>query len=156
MDQKYIYASSRTRNTQPKVYRFFRANANLAAHMNVGVALAGVTSFGKPVPDYKGFVYAVTQTGAQLTHRQIVWSSESANANVGASNNTYSSSATINWMTSFYYEPFSDTLYFLGSEVATTRAIMYANVGLRYGTLLVHLPTQLVYKEINRITQALQ
>jgi hypothetical protein len=128
MDQKYIYASSRTRNTQPKVYRFFRANANLAAHMNVGVALAGVTSFGKPVPDYKGFVYAVTQTGAQLTHRQIVWSSESANANVGASNNTYSSSATINWMTSFYYEPFSDTLYFLGSEVATTRAIIYANV----------------------------
>jgi hypothetical protein len=128
MDQKYIYASSRTRNAQPKVYRFFRANANLAAHMNVGTALAGVTSFGKPVPDYKGFVYAVTQSGAQAVHRQIVWSSESANANVGASNNTYSSGATINWMTSFYYEPFSDKLYFLGTELATTRAIVYANV----------------------------
>ena len=130
MDQKYIYASSRTRNAQPKVYRFFRANANLAAHMNVGSALSAVTNFGKPVPNYKGFVYAVTQNGAQVTGvaRQIVWDSECANANVGATNNQYSAATTLNWMTSFYYEPFTDKLYYLTSEVATTRAIVYANV----------------------------
>lgn len=130
MDQKYIYASSRTRNLQPKVYRFWRANANLAAHMNVGVALAAVTNFGKPVPNYKGFVYAVTQHGAQAAgvSRQIVWDSECANANVGATNNQYSAATTLNWMTSFYYEPFTDKLYYLTSEVATTRALVYANV----------------------------
>jgi len=132
MDNKYIYAASRTRSTQPKVYRFFRANANLAAHHNVGSALAAVTSFGRPVPDYKGFFYAVTQQGAQTTgsgvSRQIVWSSEAANANVGASNNQYSSGSTVNWQTAFYYEYNNDTLYFFTNEAGTGRTIIYANV----------------------------
>lgn len=132
MDQKYIYASSRTRSTQPKVYTFWRANANLAAHYNVGSALAATTSFGRPVPDYKGFFYAVTQQGAQTTGsgvtRQIVWSSEAANANVGASNNTYSSATTINWQSSFYYEYNTDTPYFFTNEAGTGRTVIYGNV----------------------------
>lgn len=133
MDQKYIYAASRTRSTQPKIYTFFRANGNLSAHLNVGTALAAVTCFGKPTPDYKGFVYAVTQQGAQTTGsgvvRQIVWSAEAANANVGASNNTYSSSGTINWQQSFWYEYNSDAMYYFSKEAATApRYIQYANV----------------------------
>jgi hypothetical protein len=132
MDQKYVYASSRSRNVLPKLYRFWRANANLAAHMNCGAALAATTSFGKPVPDYKGFVYAVTQLGAQTSGsgvmRQIVWDSESANANVGASNNQYSAAVTSAWQSSFYYEPTIDTMYFITNEAATTRSIIYSNV----------------------------
>lgn len=132
MDQRFIYASSRNRNVQPKVYTFFRANANLALHLNVGSALAAATGFGRPVPDYKGFVYAVTQQGAQTTGsgvtRQIVWSAEAANANVGASNNTYSSATTVNWQTSFYYEYNNDVLYFFTNEAGTGRTIIYANV----------------------------
>ena len=132
MDQKYVYASSRTRNVQPKVYRFWRANANLAAHMNVGAALAAATSFGKPVPDYKGFVYAVTQLGAQTSGsgvaRQIVWDAESANANVGAANQAFSSVYTSASMGSFYYEPTIDTLYFFSQIAATSTSVIYSNV----------------------------
>jgi hypothetical protein len=132
MDQKYIYASSRNRNVQPKVYTFFRANGNLAAHYNVGTALAAVTSFGRPVPDYKGFFYAVTQQGAQTTGsgvaRQIVWSSEAANANVGAANQAFSSAVTVNWQHSFYYEYNNDVLYFFSNEAGTGRTVVYTNV----------------------------
>lgn len=128
MDQKYIYASSRTRSTQPKVYTFFRANGNLSAHLNVGSALSGVTCFGRPVPDFKGFVYAVTQSGAQAVHRQIVWNSEAANANVGASNNAFTAAAGINWQSSFYYEYNNDTLYFFTNENGTGRTVIYGNV----------------------------
>ena len=132
MDQKYIYASSRTRSTQPKIYTFWRANGNLSAHLNVGSALAAVTSFGKPTPDYRGFVYAVTQQGAQTTgsgvSRQVVWSAEAANANVGASNNTFSSVSTVNWQTAFYYEPMTTTMYFFSIEGVTTRYSVYSNV----------------------------
>jgi hypothetical protein len=132
MDQKYIYCSSRTRSTQPKVYIFARANNNLMKHMNVGSALAAVTSFGKPVPDYKGFVYAVTQQGAQTTgsgvSRQIVWNSEAANANVGTTNNAYSAATTVNWQTSFYYEYVNDRLFFITNQIGTGVFIEYANV----------------------------
>ena len=128
MDQKYIYCSSRTRSTQPKVYIFARANNNLMKHMNVGSALAGVTAFGKPVPDYKGFVYAVTQPGPQAVSRQIVWSSEAANANVGTTNNAYSGAATINWQLSFYYEYLNDRLFFITNQAGTGVFIEYANV----------------------------
>lgn len=132
MDQKYIYASSRTKNTQPKIYTFWRANGNLAAQYNVGAALAAVTSFGRPVPDYKGFFYAVTQQGSQTTgsgvSRQIVWSSEAANANVGASNNAFSSQSTLNWATNFFYEYNSDQLFFISSEATIGRVVAYANV----------------------------
>ena len=125
MDQKYIYAVSRNRNTQPKIYRFWRANGNLAAHMNVGSALGAVTNFGRPVPDYKGFVYAVTQHGAQGqgsgTARQIVWSSESANANVGVANQNFSTSTNQPWQTSFYYEVNTDRMYFFTNENGTGR-----------------------------------
>ena len=128
MDQKYIYCSSRTRSTQPKVYIFARANNNLMKHMNVGSALAGVTAFGKPVPDYKGFVYAVTQPGPQAVSRQIVWNSEAANANVGTTNNAYSGAATINWQLSFYYEYLNDRLFFITNQAGTGVFIEYANV----------------------------
>jgi hypothetical protein len=128
MDQKYIYCSSRTRSLQPKVYIFARANNNLMKHMNVGSALAGVTAFGKPVPDYKGFVYAVTQPGPQLVSRQIVWSSEAANANVGTTNNAYAGAATINWQLSFYYEYLNDRLFFITNQAGTGVFIEYANV----------------------------
>jgi len=128
MDQKYIYCSSRTRSTQPKVYIFARANNNLMKHMNVGSALAGVTAFGKPVPDYKGFVYAVTQPGPQAVSRQIVWDSEAANANVGTTNNAYSGAATINWQLSFYYEYLNDRLFFITNQAGTGVFIEYANV----------------------------
>jgi len=132
MDQKYIYCSSRTRSTQPKVYIFARANNNLMKHMNVGSALAAVTSFGKPVPDYKGFVYAVTQQGAQTTgsgvSRQIVWNSEAANANVGTTNNAYSAASTVNWQTSFYYEYVNDRLFFITNQIGNGIFIEYANV----------------------------
>jgi len=132
MDQKWIYASSRTRSTQPKVYAFFRANGNLAAHYNVGTALAAATNFGRPVPDYKGFFYAVTQQGTQTNGtgvtRQIVWNSEAANANVGSANQTYSSATTVNWQTSFYYEYNNDTLYFFANEAGTGRITIYSNV----------------------------
>jgi len=129
MDQKYIYCSSRTRSTQPKVYIFARANNNLMKHMNVGSALAAVTSFGKPVPDYKGFVYAVTQCGnSQSVSRQIVWDSEAANANVGTTNNAYSGAATVNWQLSFYYEYLNDRLFFITNQAGTGVFIEYANV----------------------------
>jgi hypothetical protein len=132
MDNKYIYAGSRTRSTQPKVYRFFRANGNLAAHMNVGSAFGAVTSFGRPMPDYKGFVYAVNQHGAHSAGsgnmRQVVWSAECANANVGAANNTYSTSTNLPWQATFYYEYNTDTNYFFTNENGTGRTIIYANV----------------------------
>ncbi len=129
MDQKYIYASNRTRSTQPKVYIFARANNNLMKHMNVGAALAGVTSFGKPVPDYKGFFYAVTQSGAQAVHRQIVWNSEAANANVGTANNTYNTGANpVNHQLSFYYEYVNDRLFFITNQQGTTIFIEYPNI----------------------------
>ena len=132
MDQKYIYASSRNRSTQPKIYTFWRANGNLSAHLNVGSALAAVTNFGRPMPDYKGFVYAVTQHGAQGqgsgVSRQIVWSSEAANANVGTTNNTFSSVTNQPWQTSFYYEYNTDRMYFFTNENGTGRTIIYSNV----------------------------
>ena len=132
MDQKYIYAASRVRNVQPKVYTFFRANGNLSAHLNVGTALAAVTNFGRPMPDYKGFVYAVTQHGAQGAGsgvaRQIVWSSEAANANVGASNNAFSTVTNLPWQQSFYYEPNTDRMYFFVNENGTGRTVIYSNV----------------------------
>ena len=128
MDQKYIYASSRTRSTQPKIYIFARANNNLMKHMNVGSALAGVTCFGKPVPDYKGFFYGATQSGAQAVARQIVWDSEAANANVGASNNTFSAGSTSTWQTSFYYEYVNDRLFFITNQAGTGGFTEYANV----------------------------
>lgn len=130
MDQKYIYCSSRTRATLPKIYIFSRANNNLMKHMNVGSALAAVTGFGRPVPDYKGFVYAVTQHGAQAAgvSRQIVWNSEAANANVGASNNTYSSASTLNWQTAFYYDYIDDKIFFITNQAGTGVFVEYANV----------------------------
>ena len=131
MDQKWIYASSRTRSTTPKLYTFWRANANLANQYTTA-ALAAVSSYGKPVPDYKGFVYVVTQQGGQTAAqgniRQIVYSSEAANANVGATNNAFSGVGTINWAANFFYEYNNDQLYFISSEVATGRMVAYANV----------------------------
>jgi hypothetical protein len=85
MDQRFIYATSRTKNVQPKIYVFHRANNNLNAHLNAGPTLTGSTVFSTPVPDYKGFVYSVNLPGStsSVTIRQIVWASDAANANVG-------------------------------------------------------------------------
>lgn len=132
MDQKWIYATSRTRSTTPKLYTFWRANGNLANQYTTAAALAAATSYGKPMPDYKGFVYTVTQQGAQTTgsgvFRQVVYNSEAANANVGTTNNNFTSTGTINWQASFYYEYNSDSLFFITNEVGVGRIVSYANV----------------------------
>ena len=132
MDQKWIYASNRVRSTTPKLYTFWRANANLANQYTTAAALAAASAYAKPMPDYKGFVYVVTQQGAQTTGsgtiRQVVYSSEAANANVGTTNNAFTASGTVNWQASFYYEYNSDALYFLTNEAGTGRIVSYANV----------------------------
>jgi hypothetical protein len=131
MDQKWIYATSRTRSTTPKLYTFWRANANLANQYTT-TALPAVTSFGKPIPDNKGFVYVVTQHGAAVSAqgnlRQIVYNSEAANANVGATNNSFSLVSTVTYACSFLYEYNNDQLYFISTETAGGRIIAYANV----------------------------
>lgn len=132
MDQKWIYATSRTRSTTPKLYTFWRANGNLANQYTTAAALAAATSYGKPMPDYKGFVYTVTQQGAQTTgsgtFRQVVYSSEAANANVGTTNNAFSATGTINWQANFYYEYNSDLLFFITNEAGVGRVVLYGNV----------------------------
>jgi hypothetical protein len=132
MDQKYIYCSNRTRNTGPKIYIFARANNNLMKQMNVGALLAAASGFGKPTPDYKGFVYSAVQQGAQTTGsgnvRLIVWNSEAANANVGATNTVYTISGTVNWQHTFYYEYVNDRLFLFVNQAGTGAFIEYANV----------------------------
>lgn len=133
MDNKYIYASNRTTSTTPKMYRFWRANGNLSSHMLANTALAAASAFGKPVPDYKGFVYAIIQQGSQSTGsgriRQTVWYAESANANTGLASNDLSASGTINSQAAFYYDPNTEGLYtFL--NIATTNGLIY-----RYGNV---------------------
>lgn len=134
MDQKYIYASSRVSNVQPKVYLFWRANGNLASQMNVGSALSAATGFGRPLPDYKGNFYVHTTPGtaaAQVT-RMIVYNSEAANANVGAANTTNpvrtGSVAMNNDQFGWWRDPNSDRLFLFTNAAGTTYIHEYGNV----------------------------
>jgi hypothetical protein len=134
MDQRFIYATSRTKNVQPKIYVFHRANNNLNAHLNAGPTLTGSTVFSTPVPDYKGFVYSVNLPGStsSVTIRQIVWASDAANANVGLANiNNPIYTGTTNYQNfqgRFWYEYNSDRLYMIGNYGGTGYIWEYANV----------------------------
>jgi hypothetical protein len=71
MDNKNIYASSRTANARPQVYTIDRATGNVFfgnTYTPAGSA-SQVSIWGTPVPDYTGNVYAhllnTTQTGSQ-------------------------------------------------------------------------------------------
>ena len=134
MDQRFIYATSRTKNVQPKIYVFHRANNNLNAHLNAGPTLTGSTVFSTPVPDYKGFVYSVNLPGStsSVTIRQIVWASDAANANVGLANiNNPIYTGTTNYQNfqgRFWYEYNSDRLYMIGNYSGTGYIWEYANV----------------------------
>ena len=135
MDQKYIYAASRNSNVQPKTYLFWRANANLAAHMNVGSALPLATGFGRPLPDYKGNFYVHTapgNAGATQTTRIIVFQSEAANANVGAANTTNptrtGAAALNNDQYGWWRDPNSDRLFLFTNLAGTGYIHEYGNV----------------------------
>ena len=135
MDQKYVYVSSRNSNVQPKTYLFWRANANLATHMNVGTALPLATGFGRALPDYKGNFYVHTtpgNAGATQTTRMIVFQSEAANANVGAANTTNpvrtAAAALNNDQYGWWRDPNSDRLFLFTNAAGTGYIHEYANV----------------------------
>lgn len=65
IDQKYVYATSRTASTTPSVYMISRSAFTVnAGAATLGTAVTVATGFGTPVPSYTGTVYVATQSGS--------------------------------------------------------------------------------------------
>jgi hypothetical protein len=65
IDQKYVYAVSRTASTTPSVFMINRSTfAVNAGAATLGTAVTVATGFGTPVPSYTGTVYVATQAGS--------------------------------------------------------------------------------------------
>ena len=64
IDEKYVYASSRTASTAPNCYVLSRSSFSLSYTYTLATSLLTVASgFGTPVPDYQGNIYLRSTTG---------------------------------------------------------------------------------------------
>jgi len=63
IDQKYVYAVSRTALLSPQCYAINRALFVTSSTYVLGTPLTVASGFGVPVPDYQGSVYLATQGG---------------------------------------------------------------------------------------------
>lgn len=72
LDQKNIYASSRTALTSPQCYIIDRATFALSQIYTVTSATTVATGFGTPTPDYQGNVYIATQAGSIVAQTLLI------------------------------------------------------------------------------------
>ena len=124
IDNKYVYAATRTALIAPTVYMINRATSTVnAGSYTLGTTLSAASGYGKPVPDYLGKVYVATQ-GGTLSAQTMRISSFTADDGVqvaGVINPrvTGSSSVTPDSPTSFYIDYASGRIYLAVGFAAT-------------------------------------
>jgi hypothetical protein len=72
IDNKYVYAVSRTASTTPTCYMINRSTfAVNAGAYTLGTAITAASGFGTPMPSYTGTVYVATQPGTVANTMRI-------------------------------------------------------------------------------------
>lgn len=119
MDNKYIYATSRTANTRPYCHIIYRSNNTVTStpvQMASGVALNVASGWNTPMPDYNGFVYLSNAPGTTSNQqkRMLVANVELGGAGVANTTQPYYTTAAHTATFEFdniWLEPFSNRLY---------------------------------------------
>jgi hypothetical protein len=116
IDNKYVYATTRTAKTLPDVYMINRTSFTVnPAPASLITALTVASGFGTPVPDYLGAFYVATQGGtvSSQTMRMARFDADSG-TNLSEAVNlrvTGAATTTPDSPTSFYIDPTSGRIY---------------------------------------------
>lgn len=135
MDNKYIYATSRTANTRPHCHIIYRSNNTVAANtiqLATGVQLNTASGWNTPMPDYNGFVYLSNSPGttASQQKRMMVANVELGGSGVANTLQYYYSQTATNQNGNYdniWLEPFSNRLYHFVTTSTAGWVIEYTN-----------------------------
>ena len=128
IDNKYVYAVSRSASTTPTCYMINRSTFTVNAGVyTLGTALTVASGFGVPVPSYTtGTVFLATQPGSTSANLLRIASFNADNGTqISIANNPRSGAASVNHSdcpTSFYLDQTSNRL-FCATSTATNGLI---------------------------------
>jgi len=116
IDNKYVYAASRTALNAPQVYSINRANFTVTATYTLATTtLTNASGFGTPIPSYTGTVYVATQAGSTTLVNNMRIASFFSDTGVQFTNasNPRSSLSMVqaDCPTSFFIDPASSRLF---------------------------------------------
>jgi len=128
IDNKYVYAASRTASTTPTCYMINRSSFTLNAGVyTLGTALTVASGFGVPVPSYTGTVFLATQPGSVSANVLRISSFTADNGTqVAIATNPRSGASSVNHSdcpTSFYLDRTSNRLFCVTSTA--TNGLIY-------------------------------
>ena len=135
MDNKYIYATNRTSNTQPYCHMIYRANNAVnpnSIYLATSVSLNVASGWNTPMPDYKGFVYLSNAPGTTTNQQKRMMVANSELGLNGVSNTTLywyttAAHAATYQYDNIYLEPFSNRLYHFQIDSGSGYVLEYSN-----------------------------
>jgi len=133
IDQKYIYATTRTSSTNiNQVYSYSRSAFTIASVYTLSSATAQATGLGTPTPDYLGAVYVASQAGvasATANHMYISkFNPDTGNELVRTYNPKFPAGATVaasDAPTSFYVDVAANRVYLAVGGSSTVPGFIY-------------------------------